>query len=44
MISDYKVAKLVSMQEVIDVNKEAFIALKKGEASVPDRIVLPVPK
>ena len=32
------------MQEVIDVNKKAFIALVKGEASVPDRIVLPVLK
>jgi ornithine cyclodeaminase len=44
IVSDDDVARLVSMKEVIEVNKEAFKALVTGKASVPDRIVLPVPQ
>eukprot|EP00164_Ancoracysta_twista_P006492 GFYU01009045.1.p1 GENE.GFYU01009045.1~~GFYU01009045.1.p1 ORF type:complete len:338 (+),score=118.19 GFYU01009045.1:173-1186(+) len=38
------VAKLMSMKDAIKVNREAFLAVVQGRVTLPDRLIMPVPK
>lgn len=42
-LSDDDVSSVLSMEEAVEVNRAAFLSLATGDATVPERVVLPVP-